>query len=51
MTAYTLSKKFVMAKTYTKADITKRVNTFYMFNQFDQAEYEELMNLIETTYA
>lgn len=50
MTVYDLSRKFILAKTYSKADITKRVNTFYMFNQLTQNEYEELIQLIETTY-
>lgn len=50
MSVYDLSKKFIIAKTYTKADITKRVNTFYVFDQLNQEDYEELMNLIEGTY-
>lgn len=50
MTTYYLSKKFIVAKTYTKEDITKRVNMFYMFNQLSSEEYEELMQLIETNY-
>lgn len=51
MTTYDLAKKIILAKTYSKADITKRVNTFYMFDQLTQGEYEELMILIETVYA
>jgi len=50
MTPYILSKKFIVAKIYSLSDITKRVNTFYMFNQLSQVEYEELMPLIEVTY-
>lgn len=50
MTPYILSKKFIVAKTYSLTDITKRVNTFYMFNQLTQEQYEELMPLIEVTY-
>lgn len=50
MTVYDLSRKFILAKTYNEADITKRVNTFYMFDQLTQGKYEELMGLIDTTY-
>lgn len=50
MTTYHLAKKFINSKTYTKTDITKRVNMFYMFNQLSTDEYEELMQLIETQY-
>lgn len=50
MSTYILSKKFINAKTYSKEDITKRVNMFYMFNQLTADEYEELMTLIETVY-
>lgn len=50
MKVYDLSRKFISAKAYNKTDITKRINTFYMFNQLTQGEYEELMALIETTY-
>lgn len=50
MTAYELSKKFINAKTLSKEEITKRVNTFYMFDQLSQGEYEELMTLIEVKY-
>lgn len=51
MTTYYLAKKFVNSKTYSKEDITKRINMFYMFNQLSSEEYEELMTLIETVYA
>lgn len=51
MTPYDLAKKFILAKTYSKEDITKRVNTFYMFNQLTQDEYEELMQLIDDVYS
>ena len=50
MTPYLLSKKFIGRKFYNEADITKRVNTFYMFGQLDQEEYEELIILIEKHY-
>lgn len=46
-----LAKKFVNAKTLPETEITKRIDTFYMFGRIDQAEYEELMGLIETVYA
>lgn len=51
MTTYYLSKRVVNAKVYSKEDITKRVNMFFMFNQLSSEEYEELMDLIETVYA
>lgn len=51
MKTYDLAKKFIIAKTYTKEDISKRVNMFYMFNQLTDDEYQELIELIETTYA
>lgn len=51
MTPYLLSKKFIKAKILQKEEITKRVNTFYTFGQIGQAEYEELMQLIEVKYA
>ena len=51
MTPYILSKKFINAKTLQKEEITKRVNTFYIFGQLSQEEYEELMQLIEVKYA
>lgn len=50
MSVYILCKKFINAKTMSEADITKRVNTFYMFSQLSQEEYEELMELIEVKY-
>lgn len=50
MTPYLLSKKFIKAKILQKEEITKRVNTFYIFSQIGQAEYEELMQLIEVEY-
>lgn len=50
MTPYLLSKKFINAKILQKEEITKRVNTFYMFGQIGQADYEELMQLIEVKY-
>lgn len=50
MTTYYLAKKFVNAKTYSKEDITKRVNMFYMFAQLSSEEYEELMTLIDENY-
>lgn len=50
MKAYDLARKFVVAKTYSKADIEKRVNTFYMFAQLTQAEYEDLIQLINQMY-
>lgn len=51
MTPYILSKKFITFKVLTEEEITKRVNTFYMFTQLSQEEYEELMELITTKYA
>jgi len=51
MTAYELAKKFINAKTLDEATITKRVNTFYLFGQVAQGEYEQLMQLIEVNYS
>ena len=51
MTPYDLSKLFINAKTLNKETITKRINTFYMFGQIGQADYEELMQLIEVKYS
>lgn len=50
MTPYLLSKKFINAKALPQAEITKRVDTFYMFGRIEQSEYEELMELIKTVY-
>lgn len=50
MTAYYLSKRFINAKTYTKVEIEKRVNMFFMFGQLSETEYTELMELINTQY-
>lgn len=50
MTPYILSKKFINAKTYTQANITRRINMFFMFDQLTEAEYQELMELIEAVY-
>jgi len=51
MSAYDLAKKFILAKTYTKEVIEKRVNAFYMFGQINDDEYAELQNLIQEKYA
>jgi len=50
MTAYKQAKKSINTKTFDEATITKRMNTFYMFNQMSEGEYEELMQLIGTNY-
>ena len=50
MTTYDLCKKFINAKTYSKAEIQKRVDTFYMFNRLTQEQYEELTALVNATY-
>lgn len=50
MTPYLLSIKFINAKTYSKSDIERRINMFFMFNQLSEAEYQELMTLIAEKY-
>lgn len=50
MTPYSLTKIFVLSKTLPKDVMIKRTNMFYMFGQLDDIEYQELMELIETTY-
>lgn len=47
---YEMLKKIINAKTYTKTDAIKRVNTFFAFDQLTEAEYTELMGKIETAY-
>ena len=42
--------RFINAKTYSKAVITKRVNTFYMVGQLSDDQYTELIALIEDKY-
>lgn len=44
-------KKLINAKTYSKVEMEKRVNTFFAFDQIDEASYTELMNLISNVYA
>lgn len=51
MKTYDLARKFINAKTYSKEDITKRINMFFMFNQISEEEYQELMLLINDKYA
>lgn len=43
-------RKVINTKTYSEADIIKRVNTFYAFAQINEDEYVELMGLIEEKY-
>ena len=50
MSAYTLCKKFITAKTYSKNVIENRVNAFFMFGQVSPEEYAELMELIKVNY-
>lgn len=50
MSAYMLTKKFVLAQTLPKDVMINRTNMFYMFGQMDDVEYEEIMKLIEETY-
>ena len=51
MTTYLLCKKFIMAKVYTKDDIQRRVDVFFMAKRFTEEEYTELTELINTKYA
>ena len=50
MSPYELSKKFINAKVLSKEEMTKRIDTFYMFGRMSQSEYEELMTLIDVKY-
>lgn len=50
MTPYELSKKFINAKVLAEKEISKRVDTFYMFGKIDQEGYEELVELIRVKY-
>lgn len=43
-------RKLINSKSYSKAEIVKRVNTFYAVAQLNEEEYLELMGLIETAY-
>lgn len=50
MTAHYLMKKMIGAKVYPKRDAIKRTNTFFAFDQMNEDEYAELMNMIEEVY-
>lgn len=50
MSAYALCEKFIKAKTYSKEVIENRVNTFFMFGQISDKEYEKLQSLIKEKY-
>lgn len=50
MNTYDLCKKMILGKTYTKTEIQKRVDTFYMFNRLTQEQYEELIQFVEENY-
>lgn len=47
----TMLRKLINAKSYSQAEITKRVNTFYAVAQITEEEYLELMDLIAQKYA
>lgn len=51
MKPFDLWKKMILAKVYTKEVVTTRVNVVYAVGQFNDDEYSELINLIETTYS
>lgn len=51
MKPFDLWKKMILAKVYTKEEVTKRVNTVFAVGQLTSEEYAELMNLIEETYS
>ncbi len=50
MTVYQMCVRFINAKHYTEAVITRRVNTFYAVGQLTDDQYIELMDLINEKY-
>lgn len=50
MTPFEIWKKIIMAKVYSKEEVTKRVNVVYAVGQLSDDEYTELIHLIETVY-
>lgn len=51
MTAYKLMKKAIERGSQSKEELTKKANTFYMAGQLTEAEYNELIGLINNTQA
>lgn len=43
---YNLLKNLITNKKYEKEDMTNKLNVFYTFNQINQEQYEELLQMI-----